>query len=430
MDHWKQKVRTREAAWAFLADPLAVDVALLQECVPPKSASPSRVAYREIGGGRRWGSAVVSLRDDIPVEEVERVRTRWSSHEFSLQGHVPGSLMVARADVPEVGPVTFVSLYSIVDVCYAQTTILRFIADLTPLFDSPAGERVILGGDFNLTTSVSPSLPALPRYEAIFGALESLGLQNVAETAQERSPPPEDCPCGVAECIHLKTFEKGLGPQLDWLFATPELARRCRQLRAEWDRTRGLSDHAPIVAEFDLPPRAAEREWDPDSFVQETAIRAGPAAGRVAAKIVTWARRKHDELQQAGRTHATLARLPTSVGEIPDLWVQIGLRDRSGPAYTVSMTADGKLVVQFQYMRFPPFDTEEGRKYLWAKLAELPNVWLDERLSGRPWFRMEALDRGDNLERFLAILDWVVENVVDKEEARSAGPIRRSSTET
>ncbi|MFP4074646.1 MAG: hypothetical protein ACLFVZ_11480 [Actinomycetota bacterium] len=31
---------------------------------------------------------------------------------------------------------------------YAQTTMLRIVADLIPLFDSPKGEHGIVGGDF------------------------------------------------------------------------------------------------------------------------------------------------------------------------------------------------------------------------------------------------------------------------------------------
>ena len=412
MDHWKRKSRTREAAWAFLADPLAIDGALLQECVPPKSAAPSRVVYRQIGGGRPWGSAVAAFRDDLPVEEVDSVRTRWGPHKFSVRSHVPGALMVARTKVPEVGPVTFVSLYSTADVYYSQTTVLRFVADLIPLFDSPEGERVILGGDFNLTTSVSPSLPELPRYEAILSALKSLGLENVAETAEKRPPPPEDCPCGASPCSHLTTYGEGLGPQLDWLFATPELARRCRHLRVEWDRTRDLSDHAPIVAEFELPVRAPDREWDPDSFVQEMGIRSGPAAGRVAAEIVAWARRKHEGLQRQGKTYASLGWLPTSSGEVPALWVQIDLEGQAAPGYTVSMTTAGRLTVQFQYMQFRPFDTQDGRRKLWSRLKEMPGAVLEARLTGRPWFPVAVLDDGDNLQRFLGILDWTVDEVV------------------
>lgn len=414
MDHWKRTVGQREAGWAFLQDPLGVDVALLQECVPPDGHPRARVAYREIGGGRPWGSAVASFRDDLEVEEVGAVRTRWGSSRFPMLSHRPGGLMVARTRVPDVGPITFVSLYSVVDGYYSQTTVLRFVADLIPLFDSPEGERVILGGDFNLTDAVAPTNEQLPRYRAILGTVEALGLKNLAETAAEVPPPPEGCPCGSEECRHLRTYGKGLGPQLDWLFATPELAHRCRSLRVEWDRSRELSDHAPIVADFDLPVGDPSREWDPQSFVREVAVRSGPGAGRVAAEIVAWAERRNEELRREGRSFASLDRLPTSTGEVPELWIQLDLRDQHAPGYTVSLRADGRVTVQFQWMQHPPFDTEEGRREIWDRLNALPGVVLEERLTGRPWFPISLLEKEGNLERFLEVLEWMVEEVVGR----------------
>ena len=63
---------------------------------------------------------------------------------------------MARVGFPAVGSITFVSVYGLIDV-YAQTTMLRVVADLIPLFDLSEGERVVLGGDMNVTTSTPPS---------------------------------------------------------------------------------------------------------------------------------------------------------------------------------------------------------------------------------------------------------------------------------
>ena len=286
MDHWKRTVQTRRDAWSYVASGLGADIALLQECASPKELDRSRIVHRQIAGGRPWGSAVAVFNDDLRVEEIGAVRTKYSSTLFPMLGSFPGAVIVARVEVPGVGQITCVSVYGLINV-YAQTTMLRIVADLIPLFDSPEGERVVLGGDMNVTTAAAPSAE-LRRYEAILKAVESLGLLNLAETAVARPPQFENCLCGVASCHHLRTYGDNPGTQLDWLFATPELARRCQHLRIEYDRTASLSDHAPVIAEFEIPLGIPAQLWDPESFVREVGIRQGEASSHVAEEIIAW----------------------------------------------------------------------------------------------------------------------------------------------
>jgi hypothetical protein len=241
---------------------------------------------------------------------------------------------------------------------------LHIIADLIPLFDSPDGERVVLGGDMNITTATSPSTPELQRYDAILKAVESLGLKNLAETVAERPPPPENCLCGAPSCHHLRTYGDNPGSQLDWLFATPELARRCRRLRVEYETFGSLSDHAPIIADLQIPLGTPTRQWDPDCFVQELGTRLGPAASQVAEEIIAWAQRKHLQMRFQ-HPYAALDRLPISTGADPELWVQLDLRHPEQLGYTISMTAEGIITHQFQHMRAPPFDDIEARKRMY-----------------------------------------------------------------
>src|SRR5690606_21957481 len=124
----------------------------------------SQIVHRQIAGSRPWGSAVVVPNKELYIEEIGSVRTRYSAMHFPMLGTFPGATIVARVDVPSVGPITFVSVYGLINV-YAQTTMLRIIADLIPLFDSPYGARVVLGGDMNVSTSSPPSSRELPRYK-------------------------------------------------------------------------------------------------------------------------------------------------------------------------------------------------------------------------------------------------------------------------
>jgi hypothetical protein len=418
MDHWKRSPKVRREGWAFLKDGIGADAALLQECVPGDGFAPPRIVYREIGGNRAWGNAVVALREGFTVEEVGSVRTRYGAARFHMLGTYPGTIIVARLSLPDLDPITCVSVYGMIDV-YAQTTMFRIVADLIPLFDSPYGDRVVLGGDFNITTATSQGAPEFKRYDAILRAVESLGLRNVVETAAVRPPQLEACACGASACHHLWTFGGPPGSQLDWLFATPELAHRCRLLEVERAGSSELSDHAPVIADFDLPPSTPDREWDPASFVAEVGARHGDPAGRIAEEIVAWAERKHHSLQRHGYPIAALDRLPTSTGADPELWVQVDLRRPEGLAYTISITAKGRVVVQFQHMRAPPFETPDKRRPLWSASNQLPAVELPEKLHGRPSFPIEALVHDDNLPRFLRILDEVVEAVIQSHEKES-----------
>lgn len=292
MDHWKRKVDQRAAGWVYLMSKSGTDVMLLQESVIPPGVSRMRMVHRDLGGTRHWGSSVDALNEELEIEEIDTVASRYSSTRFSMVGTFPGATIVARVKIPQIGPITVVSVYGLINV-YAQTTMLRIIADLIPLFDSKDGQRVVLGGDFNITTATRPNTVELIRYEAILKAIESLGLVNLAETDAERPLPPANCPCGQPNCRHLHTFGES---QLDWLYATPELARRCQRIRVERLAIPDLSDHAPIIAEFDIPPYLPDNTWDTESFVKELALRHGHNIAQIAEELIAWALRKHNEL--------------------------------------------------------------------------------------------------------------------------------------
>lgn len=407
MDHWKRTVAQRAAGWEYLMSKSGADVMLLQESVIPSGISRTRRVHRELGGTRHWGSSVVAINEEFQIEEIDTVSSRYASNRFNMVGTFPGAVIVTRVKIPLIGPITVVSVYGLINV-YAQTTMLRIIADLIPLFDSRDGQRVVLGGDFNITTATSPNTLELPRYEAILKAVESLGLVNLAETDAVRPLPPADCPCGQTNCRHLHTFGENPGSQLDWLYATPELARRCRQIRVERLAIPDLSDHAPIIAKFDIPPFQSDNTWDSASFVKEIALRHGHNIAQVAEELIAWALRKHNELN-AQVQHVSLDRLPISTGPNPELWVQIDLRFPERLQYSFSINSDKKVIIQFQYMT-APFDTNESRERLWASLKQIPGVMLDKRLNGRPSISLESLANQENLEQFERIFSDFVDD--------------------
>lgn len=413
MDHWKRSDEARGRAWSCLRA-LDIDVALLQESVLRDDIDRDKIVYRPIGGTRPWGNAVVAL-NSCALREVQTVGTKYSPRTFSMLGTVPGALIVATQTLENIGNITFVSIYGVIDV-YAQTSMLRLVADLIPLFDSPAGEHVVLGGDFNITTCGEQNPREGRRYAAILQAVESLGLVNLASKVEfpNRPPSPDRCACRAMPCRHIATYRgKEDGPpvsQLDYLYATSALAAQCRAVRLADNETRGLSDHVPLIAEFEFSEALDRTTWDVSTFVNLIGERHGSDTREVVERIVDWARQKDVELTSTG-ARARMDRLPLSSGKDPELWLQLDLQSPEGLQYTFSVRADGNVVIQFQYLR-SPFDTEESRSELLAELNSIPGVSIEARLKGRPTFPLSVLRTGNGFEQFLKIWNRVVDQSI------------------
>lgn len=134
------------------------------------------------------------------------------------------------------------------------------------------------------------------------------------------------------------------------------------------------------------------------------------AAGAVLENLLVWVARKQAELS---RTHprTRVDRLPISQTSEPELWVQLDSGDKEAIQWTISVRADGKVAVQFQYMR-PPFDTEEARRQLHDRLNAIPGIGLEARLGGRPTFPLTALVNEACHAQFLAAIDFVIDETI------------------
>ena len=412
LNHWQQPIRpidTRSAAWEFLRSDIKADAALIQETVPPQALDRTSYVYREIAGHRPWGSAVVSFDPAVRLEEIWAVRTPFSSRRFTIANTYPGSVAIAELSIPGVAPITFVSLYCVIDV-YAQTTLLRVIADLVPLFDSAHGSRVILGGDLNLTTATRKEYD-LRRGKGVLGALESLGLDEVTGLVDNPPASNPECPCGRGgSCRHLPTWK---GQELDHLYVSHALRGQVRALVLRSDAVAcGLSDHAPIVLELALSRRAAKRKWDRATFAAEIGARHGAGAANVIQQLVAWAEDKQVRLSREGVRDVELARFPCSEAVDPEMWLQIDRGGVLGWMNTVSFRARGDVVVQFQHMTHPPFDTTTKREELRQRLAAIGAVIPSSRMNGRPEFPLSVLERPESFEAFIGILEWFVDEAV------------------
>jgi endonuclease/exonuclease/phosphatase family metal-dependent hydrolase len=241
----------------FLETAVRPTVALLQEAVAPR---PDDDQCRwERADGRLFGTAVVASAGRL--ESIPTFSSRHSKkHRFSISSTVPGAFVAQLVvDVPGVAPFITISAYGLMNPIYAQSSMLRMVADLVPLFDAPGlRDRIILGGDLNVYDQAKDR-GTRERWLAILAAIESLGLVNLLKATRSDRERAMGCPCRDPECWHVETFRHRLRRETpgylttDYLFATPALAGRLISL-AVWndrDEVWDLSDHCPIVAEFE-----------------------------------------------------------------------------------------------------------------------------------------------------------------------------------
>lgn len=218
---------TRRAAWDYLPSAIGAQVALVQEAVPPLELGRDRAVYGEIAGHRNWGSAAVAFDPAVSIEPLRSVRVPFSRRRHLLTNTHPGSVAIAQLTVPGIEPITLVSIYGVMDPS-PVSTMLRVIADLVPLFDSPYGARVILGGDLNVS-SATKDPKHVARAEAVFAAIRALGLVEAKSLVADPPASSPDCWCGSGgTCGHLPTFGPG---ELDHLFVSPSLAGQATALR-------------------------------------------------------------------------------------------------------------------------------------------------------------------------------------------------------
>jgi endonuclease/exonuclease/phosphatase family metal-dependent hydrolase len=140
----------------------------------------------------------------------------------------------------------------------SDASVHRSLSELSPVLDDPKyNKQVILGGDLNTGTQWPIGDAYGKRDRNVLDRLEAIGLVDCLRAM--RAPGRLDgCPCIDGEnCAHVRTRRDSRRPavpyQTDYLFASRRLASRlvsCESLATdEWF---AISDHAPIIAEFEL----------------------------------------------------------------------------------------------------------------------------------------------------------------------------------
>lgn len=253
MSHWQRTAADRVAAWSALHT-LGADVALLQETSPPAS-SVANVVYREIGGRRPWGSAVVGIT--TRVQAINTVIPRASRRSVELVHTVPGAVAVAAVPT-RAGPLAVVSVYGLIENGYAVSTVHRQLGDLTPLFDAHAWDgRVVFAGDLNLTTQwTGRDARYLPWHRTAFARIREFGLVDCLD-AHRGNGPLTGCRCADGpNCRHIQTLFHPASArpwQNDYVFTSAALLPLVTAASpVNEPDLRRLSDHLPLVVDMDI----------------------------------------------------------------------------------------------------------------------------------------------------------------------------------
>jgi hypothetical protein len=259
--NFRTAVGHAHAAWTELGA-LKVDVALLQEAMPPPldlASAPDatipegsdREDWRSLPGPARWWcSAIAAWGPGLrPLPEEGRVEPLW----VSQKGAYAVGLVEGRSK-----PIIVASVYALWDYGwlpsgskpkYAHTSLHRAVSDLTPVLDTAShGMSVVLAGDFN-TSSQFPS-PHREAFRTVHDRLAGLGLHNVAIR-----PDGEDlagCPCDDDPCRHVRSYEGAIPYQDDYVYVSADLARGAKLVGFDQSEpAKAVSDHLPLVV--DLP---------------------------------------------------------------------------------------------------------------------------------------------------------------------------------
>lgn len=259
MGYWGHSRRYQDA-WRWLLDDLKPDLALLQECVVPDWAA-SRVHVRfkpgyPLSPRQRWGTAVISTCGAITPARPDAVAAWLDSLGAEAQSLcsatrldswcVGGDIAINGNDVLRVfsihNPAFPIDrkLLKGVDISDLKLTLNRdlWLQDVIFYFlRRELGSPLVVGGDFN--TSRLLDVPKPRGNVEFFERLDKSGF------------------CSLHRRFHDTDEQTFFHPkrrphQLDYLYADPNTARRavaCYVVKDPVDA--GLSDHAPLVADFE-----------------------------------------------------------------------------------------------------------------------------------------------------------------------------------
>ena len=95
--------------------------------------------------------------------------------------------------------------------------------------------------------------------------------------------------------------------------------------------------------------------------------------------------------------------------------------DQGKQYWLISVWTYGRIEIQFQMMKTtPPFEAEAKRVELLQRLNALPGVTIPpDAITRRPSIRLSVLHEETVLQQFLAICDWIIQEITASGAQRS-----------
>lgn len=263
-------------SWRFLLD-LDVDLALLQEAGKPPPDVAERIEVDSapwetliVGGRNSWRTAIAKLSDRISVDWIE-AKPLEAADSRELAASWPGTLAAALVEPPSGEPVIVVSMYAPWvrahalaggSALFADGAAHHFVSDLSTFIARHRGHRILAAGDLNVLRGYGEHGDGYwaARYKTVFDRMDIMGLPCVGPAhpnGRQADPWPKELPRdsrNVPTFHHSRQSRESATRQLDYVFASTELAERLsvRALNApeEW----GPSDHCRIEMELAEAP--------------------------------------------------------------------------------------------------------------------------------------------------------------------------------
>jgi hypothetical protein len=154
-------------------------------------------------------------------------------------------------------------------------------------------------------------------------------------------------------------------------------------------------------------PEAGEsRQWDEPSFLADLRSRQGEPAEAVARRILEW-------------SNARGLRIWWGQGRKDGSFFP-GCDNKFGRNLLFSVWTNGSVEIQFQHMKYPPFNEDRMRLDLARRLSAIEGLSiLEDALKRRPSFKLSLLVQPGALDKFLAVFDWALSEIkrVDQDKA-------------
>ena len=255
--------------WEWIDTDIQPDVIALTEAKVPKSGMPtgwtglwnSDGIYPEKRGGK-WGTVLASK--ELSLVPVTSIKSAWRKKELKFTW--PAAVEVADILVNEKCWGTMVGLYAPLRNKYHEETgngeasLSILLEDLSALFNSDRGDRIVIAGDFNCwpqwISKIISHYGLVDLVEETAASREP--LQRCSMCAEEQGIKKPDNTFIAKNCGHLWTHKNGNSEnakvqQIDFILSTKPLLSSLERVyggSADFEDVWSVSDHAPLVAEF------------------------------------------------------------------------------------------------------------------------------------------------------------------------------------